>query len=117
MTTKTMTPQEYWNRKITFTNIVYDTTGCTRAEVAEAKREGDFLPTISIKTGDFLEDYGDLEARAQWSFENLDEDGEPQDVPMNLELEFLEDDILDRGADFISDRTGWLVEDFDYTID
>jgi hypothetical protein len=109
-----MTPQEYWNRKITFTNIVYDTTGCTRAEVAEAKH---LLPTITIKTGDFLEDYGDLDRRAQWSFENLDEDGDELDVPMHLELEFLADDILDRGADFISDHTGWLVEDFDYTID
>jgi hypothetical protein len=111
-----MTPIEYFNRKITFTNIVYDTTGCTRAEVAEAKREGDFLPTISIKTGDFLEDYGDLDRRAQWSLQHETEDFfEP--VPMHLELEFLADDILDRGADFISDRTGWLVEDFDYTID
>lgn len=111
-----MTPLEYFNRKITFTNIVYDTTGCTPKMISEAYQEGDFLDTISIKTGDFLEVYGDMDLRAQWSGDNLDEDGDELDVPMHIELEFLADDILDWGADFISDRTGWLVTSFDYTI-
>ena len=101
-----MTPQEFLNRKIIFTNITYDTAGCTRAEIAEAKREGDFLPTMSIKIGDFLDQYGDMDTSS---------------VKRNKDVLILysamTDAIFERGADFISDRTGWLVASFDYDND
>ena len=112
-----MIPQEYFHRKITFTNIAYDTTGCTKAEIAEANREGDFLPTMSIKVEDFLAQYGDMDTRAEWMCKNTPEEQDFDNLPYDIELELLADDIYFRAADFISDRTGWLVEDFNYTID
>lgn len=53
-------------------------------------------------------------------------DGEEVELPDTIETtlyemgweddENVDDFIMDRGADFISDKTGWLVNSYNYTV-